>query len=138
MRAHRGGYDERVELPGRSRDDLADDLRDLRVMRHPSQATKHEHIAADEEHAELPGAAATTTTSRRPARQASPAPSDRTRAHRGGHEEHAVLPESSRRDDIARIVCRSHRATKREHIPHSGHDTRTEFCYNSTIVYFLL
>jgi len=31
--AHRGGYDECVELPGRGHDDLADDLRDLRGVR---------------------------------------------------------------------------------------------------------
>ena len=46
------------------------------------------------------------STSRRPARHASPAPSDRTRAHPGGHEEHTELPGGSRHDDIA-ATCAS-------------------------------
>jgi hypothetical protein len=100
-----------MELPGSSHDDTAhdlcnlrgeqprrhrDDLRDLRVVRHPHRATKREYIVAGSSQ----GAAA-TTTSRQPARRASPAPSDQTRAHCGGHEERAELPGSSRHDDIA-------------------------------------
>jgi hypothetical protein len=40
--AHCGGYDERVEPPGRSHDDLADDRCDLRGVRRPRPATKRQ------------------------------------------------------------------------------------------------
>jgi hypothetical protein len=40
-------------------------------------------------------------------RRASPAPSDQTGAHHGGHEERAELPRSNRNDDIAAtcVLC---------------------------------
>jgi hypothetical protein len=59
--AHRGGYDERVELPGRNHDDLADDLR---VVCHPRQATEREHIAAGTKNTRSSQGAAAMTTSR--------------------------------------------------------------------------
>jgi hypothetical protein len=84
----------------------------LRVVRHPRQATEREHIAAGTKNARSSQGAAATTTSRRPARsvrRASPAPSDETRAHHGGHKESAELPGSSRHDDIVATcaICAS-------------------------------
>jgi len=116
-RAHRGGHEERTELPGSSRhDDIAATYascvtrakrpnantsrrargtrgapreqppqrssRRLCVVRQPGRLSEREHIAAGTKNARSSQGAAATTTSRRPARRASPAPSDQTRAHR--------------------------------------------------------
>jgi hypothetical protein len=62
MQAHRGRHDERMELPGRSHDDLANDLRDLRIVRCPHRATKRGHIAVGKKNVwSSQGAAATMT-----------------------------------------------------------------------------
>jgi hypothetical protein len=53
-----------MELPGRSHNDLADDLRDLRVVRCPHRATKRGHIAAGKKNVRSSQGAATMTTSR--------------------------------------------------------------------------
>jgi hypothetical protein len=58
------------------------DLRDLRIVCHPRRATKRKHITAGTKNARTPQGAAATMTPRRPARRASPAPSDQRVVHR--------------------------------------------------------
>jgi hypothetical protein len=97
-RALRGRHDERVELPGRSHDDLADDLRDLRGVCCLRRATKREHVAVGTMNA-WSSKGGTTTTSptscaicascvvRRPRRATSA--SCIARAERAHHAQHA-------------------------------------------------
>jgi hypothetical protein len=121
------------------------DLHDLRVMCHPYQATEREHIAAGTKNTRGFQGAAATTTSWRPAHRASPTPSDRTQAHRGGHEEHVGAPRgepprrhrggheehlglpvqpSRRHHGDLRVVPHPCRATEREHIAAGMKNTR--------------
>jgi hypothetical protein len=126
-RAHHGGHRARRtrgaprEQPPRRHHG---DLRDLRVVRHPRRATKRGYIAAGTKNTRSSQGAAATTTSRRPARRASPAPSDRTRAYCGGHEECAKLPGSSRHDDIAATCASCITRAKRPNTSTSRRATR--------------
>jgi hypothetical protein len=87
---------------------------------------KQGHITVGMENARSSQGAAATMTSRRPARsasRASPASSDRTRVHRGGHEEHAELRGSSRHDDTA-ATCAS--CVDRTRVHRGGHEEHAE------------
>jgi hypothetical protein len=119
------------------------DLHDLCVVHRPRQATKCGHTTAGTNNARSYQGAAAMMTLQRPARRASPAPSDRTQVHHGGHEERVELPGSSCHDDITAtcmicVSCVTHVerlntntswwAASRGQLPQhrSGHEERAE------------